>query len=52
MKELIEFGRGLYKLWSSCLNKEDEEIVDWVLFVINFEGYEYCFLYFLLGGEW
>ncbi|MCC3289333.1 ABC transporter ATP-binding protein, partial [Bacillus cereus] len=29
VKELIEFGRGQHKSWSSRLNKEDEEIVDW-----------------------
>ena len=41
VKELIEFGRYPHKSWSSRLNKEDEEIVDWALSVTNLEGYEY-----------
>ncbi|MBW3216480.1 ABC transporter ATP-binding protein, partial [Salmonella enterica subsp. enterica serovar Javiana] len=37
--------------WSSRLNKEDEEIVDWALSVTNLEGYEYRLLHSLSGGE-
>ena len=50
VKELIEFGRGAHKSWSSRLNKEDEEIVDWALSVTNLEGYEYRLLHSLSGG--
>lgn len=51
VKELIEFGRGPHKSWSSHLNKEDEEIVDWALSVTNLEGYEYRLLHSLSGGN-
>ncbi|WP_002145656.1 ABC transporter ATP-binding protein [Bacillus cereus] len=51
VKELIQFGRGPHKSWSSRLNKEDEEIVDWALSVTNLEGYEYRLLQSLSGGE-
>ena len=50
VKELIGWEE-VYKSWSSRLNKEDEEIIEWALSVTNLEGYEYRLLQSLSGGE-